>query len=127
MRCISRNGIDWTHKVGPIVDALATLKLAGAWVDGELIVTDPNGRSDFSLLQHILEQGRLEELQFCAFDLLYWNGEDLRDLPLAQRKAQTRRRLRQTAGQGSAAAVRPDPQRQRASCWRASATSTSRA
>ena len=87
VRCISRNGIDWTHKVGPVVDALAKLALAGAWVDGELIVTDPNGRSDFSLLQHILEQGRLDELQFCAFDLLYWNGEDLRELPLSQRKA----------------------------------------
>ena len=87
VRCISRNGIDWTHKVGPIVQALARMKLAGAWVDGELIVTDPNGRSDFSLLQHILEQGRIEELQYCAFDLLYWNGEDLRELPLAQRKA----------------------------------------
>ena len=74
VRCISRNGIDWTHKVGPVVDALSRLKLTGAWVDGELIVTDPNGRSDFSLLQHILEQGRLEELQFCVFDLLYWNG-----------------------------------------------------
>jgi bifunctional non-homologous end joining protein LigD len=86
VRCISRNGIDWTHKVGPVVAALARLRLSGAWVDGELIVTDPNGRSDFSLLQHILEQGRLEELQFCAFDLLYWNGEDLRGLPLSQRK-----------------------------------------
>jgi bifunctional non-homologous end joining protein LigD len=87
VRCISRNGIDWTHKVGPVVGALAKLKLSGAWVDGELIVTDPNGRSDFSLLQHILEQGRIEELQFCAFDLLYWNGQDLRELPLAQRNA----------------------------------------
>jgi len=87
VRCISRNGIDWTHKVEPVADALAALNLTGAWVDGELIVTDPNGRSDFSLLQHILEQKRLDELQFCAFDLLYWNGEDLRDLPLAQRKA----------------------------------------
>src|SRR5262245_26607503 len=56
VRCISRNGLDWTHKVGPIVDALADLDLRGAWVDGELIVTDPNGRSDFSLLQHMLEQ-----------------------------------------------------------------------
>ncbi len=85
--CISRNGLDWTHKVGPIVDALSALALPGAWVDGELIVIDPNGRSDFSLLQHILEQGRLEELQYCAFDLLYFNGEDLRSLPLSQRKA----------------------------------------
>jgi bifunctional non-homologous end joining protein LigD len=87
VRCISRNGIDWTHKVQPIVEALASLNLSGAWVDGELIVTDPNGRSDFSLLQHILEQRRLGELQYCAFDLLYWSGEDLRDLPLSQRKA----------------------------------------
>ena len=114
VRCISRNGIDWTHKVPPIVDALATLKLSGAWVDGELIVTDPNGRSDFSLLQHLLEQGRLEELQFCAFDLLYWNGEDLRDLPLVAAQGQARCRVRQTTCQGTHAARRPDPQRQRA-------------
>jgi bifunctional non-homologous end joining protein LigD len=87
VRGISRNGIDWTHKVGPIVEALADLKLSGAWLDGELIVTDPNGRSDFSLLQHILEQRRLGELQYCVFDLLYWNGADLRDLPLSQRRA----------------------------------------
>ena len=87
VRCISRNGIDWTHKVGPVAEALAKLDLRGAWVDGELIVSDPNGRSDFSLLQHMLEQKRLGELQFCAFDLLYSKGEDLRALPLTQRKA----------------------------------------
>jgi len=87
VRCISRNGLDWTHKVGPIVDALSALKLSGAWIDGELIVTDPNGRSDFSLLQHILEQRRFDELEYRVFDLLYWKGEDLRDLPLVQRKA----------------------------------------
>jgi bifunctional non-homologous end joining protein LigD len=87
VRAISRNGIDWTHKIGPVVDALAKLDLDGAWVDGELIVSDPNGRSDFSLLQHTLEQGRLEELQYCIFDLLYLGGEDLRGLPLTERKA----------------------------------------
>ncbi len=86
VRCISRNGIDWTHKIGPVVEALARMKLDGAWVDGELIVSDPNGRSDFSLLQHTMEQGRLEELQLCIFDLLYWQGKDMRDLPLSERK-----------------------------------------
>jgi bifunctional non-homologous end joining protein LigD len=87
VRCISRNGIDWTHKVGPIVDALAELDLRGAWLDGELIVTDPNGRSDFSLLQHVREQGRLDELQYCVFDALYLDGADLRGEPLSARKA----------------------------------------
>ena len=86
VRCISRNGIDWTHKVTPVVEALAKLKLDGTWLDGELIVTDPNGRSDFSLLQHTMEQGRLEELTLCIFDLLYHRGEDLRGLPLSERK-----------------------------------------
>jgi bifunctional non-homologous end joining protein LigD len=86
VRCISRNGLDWTHKVEPVVDALAKLKLDGAWIDGELIVTDPNGRSDFSLLQHSMEQRRFDELQLCIFDLLYFRGEDLRGLPLSQRK-----------------------------------------
>lgn len=86
VRCISRNGIDWTHKVGPVVEALAKLELDGAWVDGELIVTDPNGRSDFSLLQRSMEQERLDELQLCIFDLLYYRGEDLRSLPLSERK-----------------------------------------
>jgi bifunctional non-homologous end joining protein LigD len=86
VRCISRNGIEWTHKVGPVADALTKLELEGAWVDGELIVSDPNGRSDFSLLQHTMEQGRLDELQLCVFDLLFHRGEDLRGLPLSERK-----------------------------------------
>jgi len=86
VHCISRNGLDWTHKIGPVVDALAKLKLEGAWIDGELIVSDPNGRSDFSLLQHTMEQRRLDELQLCIFDLLFLRGEDLRDMPLSERK-----------------------------------------
>jgi bifunctional non-homologous end joining protein LigD len=86
VRAISRNGIDWTHKVGPVVEALAKLKLDGVWIDGELIVTDANGRSDFSLLQHTMEQGRSGELQYCIFDLLFSQGEDLRGLPLSERK-----------------------------------------
>jgi bifunctional non-homologous end joining protein LigD len=87
VRVISRNGLDWTKKVGPIVEALARLGLDGAWLDGELIVADPNGRSDFSLLQHTLEQKRLDELQLCIFDALYLDGEDLRGEPLSERKA----------------------------------------
>jgi bifunctional non-homologous end joining protein LigD len=70
-----------------VAQALAKLNLDGVWLDGELIVSDPNGRSDFSLLQHTMEQRRLDELQYCIFDLLYLNGEDLRGMPLSERKA----------------------------------------
>jgi bifunctional non-homologous end joining protein LigD len=101
VRCISRNGLDWTQKVGPIVEALAKLDLQGAWLDGELIVTDPNGRSDFSLLQHTLEQGRLDELQFCVFDVLYLDGVDLRGQPLSERKARLDAALAKLPPKGS--------------------------
>ena len=113
VRCISRNGIDWTHKTAPVVEALAKLKLEGAWVDGELIVTDPNGRSDFSLLQHTMEQGRLEELQFCIFDLLFYRGEDLRALPLSERKVRLDAAFAKLPAERSAAPGGSDPQRQR--------------
>ena len=127
VRCISRNGIDWTHKVGPIVEALAKLKLDGAWVDGELIVTDPNGRSDFSLLQHTLEQGRLDELQFCIFDLLYYStARTCAACRCRERKTRLDAAFAKLPRQRPAAARRPDPQRQRRSCSRASATSTSK-
>jgi bifunctional non-homologous end joining protein LigD len=86
VRCISRNGLDWTKKVPPIVAALADTGLEGAWLDGELIVTDPNGRSDFSLLQHTLEQKKFAELRFTIFDALYLNGKDLRGRQLSERK-----------------------------------------
>ena len=87
VRAFSRNGIDWTHKIGPVIAALARLELEGAWLDGELIASHENDRSDFSLLQHRLEQGDLGELQYCIFDLLFAGGEDLRGLPLSERKA----------------------------------------
>jgi bifunctional non-homologous end joining protein LigD len=87
VRCLSRNGLEWTAKVKPIVDALAALDLRGAWLDGELIATDENGRSDFSLLQHVLEQKRLGELSYCVFDALWLEGEDLTGTPLSERKA----------------------------------------
>jgi bifunctional non-homologous end joining protein LigD len=87
VRAISRNGLDWTQKIGPVVDALRALDLRGTWLDGELIVTDENGRSDFSLLQHRMEQRRIGDLQYCVFDILFHEGEDLRGLPLSERKA----------------------------------------
>lgn len=100
VRAISRNGIDWTHRIAPVIDVLARLRLDGVWLDGELIVTDPNGRSDFSLLQHTLEQGRLGELQYCIFDLLFSQGEDLRSLPLSERKTRLNAALAKLPAKG---------------------------
>jgi ATP-dependent DNA ligase len=70
-------------------DNLAKLKVKDAIIDGELVCLDSEGRSIFNELLH-----RKGSPTFYAFDLLYLNGRDLRQLPLLQRK----RRLRQLIG-----------------------------
>jgi len=45
-----------------------------------------DGTTDFSVLQNELK-GRSTKIVLIAFDLLYLNGRDLRQLPLHQRKA----------------------------------------
>jgi bifunctional non-homologous end joining protein LigD len=54
-------------------------------IDGELVVLDKKGHSDFGALQAALK-GDTKGISFIAFDLLYRNGEDLRSLSLEDRR-----------------------------------------
>jgi bifunctional non-homologous end joining protein LigD len=84
----TRNGHDWTHRFPTIAKALAGLSAEVAVVDGEAVVEDDKGLSNFSALQDALSDGRTaDKAVFYAFDLLYQDGFDLRGLPLAARKA----------------------------------------
>jgi bifunctional non-homologous end joining protein LigD len=66
-------------------DSLAKLKVKNAVIDGELVCLDSEGRSIFDELLH-----RKGCPVFYAFDLLYLNGRDLRQLPLIERKEKLR-------------------------------------
>jgi len=94
---ISRNGKEWTASFPGIVDELAALPVKQAWLDGELVVLDDEGRSTFQGLQNALSGGRGRNLAFFVFDLLYRDGHDLRGLPLTARKAA----LREVVGEGT--------------------------
>ena len=83
--CYSRNGLDWTHRYGAAPAAIAALNLRGALIDGEMAVYDKEGRTSFEALHEALKRGGAG-IAFCAFDLLALNGEDLRSLPLVERK-----------------------------------------
>src|SRR6202035_4107076 len=55
--------------------------------DGEIVALDDKGRSSFQLLQGF-DMGMVRPpIAFYAFDLLRLNGEDLRGLPIEERKA----------------------------------------
>jgi bifunctional non-homologous end joining protein LigD len=84
---LTRRGLDWTAKFGTaIIEALKALPVSQALIDGELVVENASGASDFSALQAALSEGAADRLVFYAFDLLCLNGFDLREAPLAERK-----------------------------------------
>ena len=81
----TRRGHDWTSRFRSIARTAVALPVASAILDGEVIVRDTAGRSDFQGLQAALATGR-GELHYVAFDLLYLEGHDLRETALRKRK-----------------------------------------
>jgi bifunctional non-homologous end joining protein LigD len=81
----TRGGLDWTGKFAPLVEPLSKLRCKSALIDGEIAVADAEGRTDFGALQNALSAGA-GGFVYYVFDLLQLDGEDLRDLPLVERK-----------------------------------------
>ena len=79
----SRNGKIISHAYIEIAEALEGVK-GDAVIDGELVAVGKDGVSHFQLLQNALRHQA--KLLYCTFDLMFENGEDLRSLPLLERK-----------------------------------------
>lgn len=84
-KLLSRNGNNWNARMQGLAQTLGKLALGEGWIDGEVVCFDKNGLSHFQALQQALD-GAAEDLVFVAFDLPYWNGCDLRPLPLSKRQ-----------------------------------------
>ncbi|WP_334389726.1 DNA ligase D [Bradyrhizobium sp. AZCC 2262] len=93
---LTRKGLDWRDKFGAI--ARAAKPLPDALIDGEIVALDHNGVPSFSALQAAIADNKTGDLIFFAFDLLFANGEDLRGLPLRERKQRLKRLLEQRNG-----------------------------
>jgi len=89
VRVITRGGHDWTHRFPSIAQAASWL--GGTMIlDGEAVVLDEQGRSDFGALQQALG-GRggkrsADEAIFFAFDVVYLDGHDLRRMAFSERR-----------------------------------------
>ncbi|RUW77643.1 MULTISPECIES: DNA ligase D [unclassified Mesorhizobium] len=84
-RAYTRSGLDWSHRFPSILSEASKLKVGSALIDGEAVVVDANGRSNFQALQNALK-GAPSTIDFYAFDLLQLDGEDLTRRPLLDRK-----------------------------------------
>ncbi|MHB1938003.1 MAG: DNA ligase D [Acidobacteriaceae bacterium] len=83
---ITRSGLDWTHRMPDIASALRELPVRDALLDGEVVVFDEQGKTNFADLQAAFQEGKKKPLTYVIFDLLHLDGHNLRGLPLQQRK-----------------------------------------
>jgi len=90
VRILTRGGHDWTERFPAILAEARRLPVSTAILDGEAVVLDAHGRSDFGMLQQSLGgrggKGASKDAIFMAFDLLYFDGHDLTGTELTSRR-----------------------------------------
>ncbi len=86
VRLLTRNGLDWTDRFGTLAKLLAAFHGGTAIIDGELVVEDSEGHSNFSALATALKSGHSEKFVLHCFDLLYLDGLNLIGTTLRDRK-----------------------------------------
>jgi bifunctional non-homologous end joining protein LigD len=81
------------HRYIEVAKALESIK-PDAVIDGELVAIDSDGLSHFQLLRNA--RRHQAKLRYYAFDLMFQDGDDLRALPLLERKKRLKAILRST-------------------------------
>jgi bifunctional non-homologous end joining protein LigD len=80
----TRKGLDWSAKFTALIEVAEGLP--DCIIDGEVVAVNEHGVPDFAALQAALADDDSDNLVFFAFDLLFAQQEDLRRLPLSERK-----------------------------------------
>lgn len=80
----SRNNISFNDRFYPVHKALSYWKV-NAIVDGEIVVVNDKGISNFGSLQNWRNEAD-GELLFYVFDILWLDGKNLTEIPLTERK-----------------------------------------
>ena len=87
VRLSTRNNQDYSKYFPEVVSALEKFADERAMVlDGEMIVCDESGKSDFQALQNHLSRTKSGDLEYAVFDILALDGKDLRNQSLVKRK-----------------------------------------
>jgi bifunctional non-homologous end joining protein LigD len=93
VKLYSRSGYEWTRRLALLAEALAALRCKSAVIDGELVFPTSGGRPDFRGLQGAMASDLTHhELAVFAFDLMRYEGTDLRPEPLLERRLEAAER-----------------------------------
>ncbi len=85
VKLISRNGLSFNSRYPEVVKSLTAIE-NDVVLDGEIVIEDAKGKSQFQWLQNYESKPKRGKMKFYVFDILYFNGFDLRMLELIQRK-----------------------------------------
>ena len=92
-KLVARSGRDITNEYPEFRDLAKRIRARQAVLDGEIVVIDPDGRSNFQRIQaRFGVQNPSAKLQsespptYYCFDVLYCEGYDVRRAPLSERK-----------------------------------------
>src|SRR4029077_12847857 len=99
VRCFTRNGHDWADRFPAIVEAADRIRAQSFLIDGEAVIARDDGTPDFHALR---SKRRGSEAVLFAFDLIEHDDDDLRGLPLIERK----RRLAELIGKAKRRSIR---------------------
>ncbi len=94
----SRNGLNWTEDFPEVVQAIQALPVTDLRLDGELVVLDAQGRSDFTGLQKVIDGTAKQPLRYVVFDMPGVAGVDISRAPLLERKTLLKDLLGDTPG-----------------------------
>lgn len=84
IKLYSRNGLSFIDKYPSIAHALQQIKHTVV-LDGEIVLLNEDGKANFQQLQHYdINSGY--PLVYYVFDMLMYEGEDMKDFPLIERK-----------------------------------------
>ena len=84
---ITRRGHDWSAKMPQLVAELKTLGIGSGWLDGEIVVLNDAGVPDFNALQDSLDHSTSSGVIYFLFDVPFYEGYDLRQARLRDRRA----------------------------------------
>ena len=85
-KAFTSRGNDWSKRFDYLLSELVMLPTRECIIDGEAVVQDEKGLTDFGALQDDLAKDGSDRIVYFAFDLLYLDGHDLRRTPLRERK-----------------------------------------
>lgn len=84
---LTRRNLDWTYQFPTLLKALEQLKFKDLIFDGEIVALDKDNKANFQILQNSVAEPSLQHsLIYYIFDLLFYAGYSLLNVPLIERK-----------------------------------------